>query len=242
MRDSGASGNSSTVPMDYPAASLELVAEGKASAMRRHATRKEPFTVEWIESLPAGDVLFDIGANVGAYSLIAAARPQGPLRVVAFEPAFANYALLCRNIVANDAAAHVTPLPVTLGAATTLGAFAYRDLAGGAASHAGIAGTDDSVYRQPMLVYALDELIEQFGLPFPNHVKLDVDGAESAVLQGARHALGRQELQSVLVELGSDDAEIEEALAAAGLRHAQGFRTGTDETVKYALFARPIES
>jgi FkbM family methyltransferase len=229
-----------TVALDYPGASLRLVAEGKAAAMRRHAARKEPFTVAWIESLPAGAVLYDIGANAGAYALIAAARPQGALRVVAFEPGFATFALLCRNVVLNGAAERVTPLPVTLGDRTGLQTFAYRDLAAGVASHGGITGAGDGVYRQPVLVHALDELVERFGLPAPEHIKLDVDGAEAAVLAGARGLLRRPALKSVLVELGGDgEAAIDRLLGEAGLRPDDTFHTKTTRPVRYGLYVRP---
>src|SRR5262245_45216455 len=60
---------------------------------------KEPCTLEWIETFSADDVLFDIGANVGMYSIWAAATRR--CRVIAFEPEALNYALLNRNIEAN---------------------------------------------------------------------------------------------------------------------------------------------
>src|ERR671932_123659 len=57
---------------------------------RLRPVAKEPWTVRWLErSLRDGDVLYDVGANVGAYSLIAAALGA---QVVAIEPAYANYA------------------------------------------------------------------------------------------------------------------------------------------------------
>src|SRR4051794_19540475 len=74
---------SRTVALDYEPASIELVGATKQERKRRNSVRKEPFTVKWIESLPTDTVLYDIGANVGAYSLIGALRPQGPLQVVA---------------------------------------------------------------------------------------------------------------------------------------------------------------
>ena len=61
---------------------------------------KEPATIEWIAGFNADDVLVDIGANVGMYS-IWSARTRG-VRVFAFEPEAQNFALLNRNIVAND--------------------------------------------------------------------------------------------------------------------------------------------
>ena len=121
-----------TIPLDYGAGSLRIV----ASAYRRQATAaKEPFTVRWIETtVAAGGVLYDIGANVGGYSLVAAA--QGPqVSVVAFEPSYRNYAALCDNIVVNRFDARITPLPLALGRETRLARFRHRRLITGGGQH-----------------------------------------------------------------------------------------------------------
>src|ERR1044071_5509253 len=61
---------------------------------------KEPCTLEWIDSFAPGDVLVDVGANVGMYTIWAAATRKAS--VFAFEPEAQNYALLNRNILANN--------------------------------------------------------------------------------------------------------------------------------------------
>jgi len=59
--------------------------------VRLKSCRKEPETVNWIETFfKEGQVLYDIGANIGAYTLVAASFFDGKLRVYAFEPAFQN--------------------------------------------------------------------------------------------------------------------------------------------------------
>lgn len=55
---------------------------------------KEPKTLRWIDTFQAADVLWDIGANIGCYSLYAAARG---VTVHAFEPSPVNFRLLTRN-------------------------------------------------------------------------------------------------------------------------------------------------
>ena len=68
--------------LDFPDADVFLRITSKAERMRLRACAKEPFTVEWLrEHVGAGDVLFDIGANIGVYSLIAAKKPGGGARV-----------------------------------------------------------------------------------------------------------------------------------------------------------------
>ncbi len=65
---------------------------------------KEPETIAWIDSIPAGEVLWDVGANVGIYSLYAAKRG---LPVQSFEPGSGNYYMLCRNIELNNLSSSV---------------------------------------------------------------------------------------------------------------------------------------
>ncbi|MGP1609393.1 MAG: FkbM family methyltransferase, partial [Burkholderiales bacterium] len=60
---------------------------------------KEPWTLEWIATFQPGEILLDCGANVGMYTIWAAATRK--VRVYAFEPESQNYALLNRNIQNN---------------------------------------------------------------------------------------------------------------------------------------------
>ena len=72
---------------------------------------KEPETLEWIDSIPDGSVVWDIGANVGLYSCYAA--KQG-VKVFAFEPSVFNLEILSRNIFLNNLTEQVTIVPLPL--------------------------------------------------------------------------------------------------------------------------------
>ena len=66
----------------------------------RHDTfwEKEPETIAWIDDMEPGEVLYDVGANVGVYALYAASRG---IKVVAIEPVFENFSRLMQNIELN---------------------------------------------------------------------------------------------------------------------------------------------
>lgn len=213
-------GSDTVVAVDYQAADILIHTNGRRERRRAFACRKEPWTVEWLEQLPAEGVLWDIGANVGAYSLIAALRPESQLQVVSVEPSFSTYAALCRNIVLNEAAGQVTPLGVMLSDKTGLQTFSYSTLEAGAAYHAGGAPTLKegfvSAWDQQVLAYRLDELVEELGLPAPDFIKLDVDGAEVRVLHGAERVLGG--VRSVMVEVADTElASVGSLMDAHGL-------------------------
>ena len=71
--------------------------------------------MEWIEhAIAAGDVFYDIGANVGAYSLIAAKATGNRARIFAFEPPRSSFHDLSRNVLLNDCSESVVCLPLAL--------------------------------------------------------------------------------------------------------------------------------
>jgi FkbM family methyltransferase len=194
--------------LDYAGAHIVVRVDTKAIFRSRlHPVAKEPWTVQWLErNLRAGDVLYDVGANIGDYALIACAIEPAS-HVVALEPAFANYDALCRNVLLNRMTDAITPLPLGLGEATRLASLACEMTDAGAATHA-LDGGGKAAYRQPTLVYSLDDLVESFGLPAPTLVKIDVDGSERAVLEGAAATLSRPEARSVIVEVDVSQTEL----------------------------------
>jgi len=203
---------------------------------RLHSCEKEPDTVQWIETfMKPGDTFYDIGANVGAYSLVAAKFFQGAVRVYAFEPAFLNYTQLCRNLILNRCHEIVIPLSVALSDTTRIDAFNYHDLLAGGSLHTFGEAVDhkgerfEPVLKQPVLGYRTDDLIDQFKLPVPNHIKIDVDGIEFSVLRGAERTLSNVELRSIVVELeeGESEAQISDFLVSKGFQLHAKYRRRT---------------
>lgn len=230
--------------LDYEGADLRIRSTSEEIVrLRLRPVAKEPWTVHWIErNLRDGDALYDIGANVGDYALIAAAISGPGTTVIAIEPGYENYASLCENVQLNRLEGRIVPLPVLVGEASRLGSLSYRDTSAGAAIHT--MDGSGGVYDQPSLVFALDDLIVRFGLPWPALIKLDVDGAEAAVLAGARETLRRPELRSLLIEIEERvAAEVVRCVEEAGLE----LRARIDDRygeklpgVWYGIFDRPL--
>lgn len=168
---------------------------------------KEPDTMEWIRTHVRGGVLYDVGANIGQYSLYAAKLRGGALSVLAFEPEALNHAKLVRNIVLNGLSGRVLPYCMAVSGATRLDRFYTKTFAPGAALHAyGRPVTQGEVSFEPrsvqgMLSVSLDDLTGRFGAPFPTHIKIDVDGIEEEIVAGAERTLADRRLESVLVEV-----------------------------------------
>ncbi len=166
---------------------------------------KEPETIDWLDGLDTADVLYDVGANIGAYTLYAAAAKGA--RVLAFEPLPSNYYLLNRNIEENDLAHRVTAYCLAFSDDDQLGVFHAQDTAFGAAlSSFGEAleqagQTHASDFEQGMIGMRLDRFIDAYAPPFPTHIKIDVDGNEEQIVKGAEKTLSDPRLKSVSVEL-----------------------------------------
>lgn len=196
------------VKLDYSAIPIYLQINSIGEYPRRLACQKEPWTVNWIETyVRPGDVLFDVGANVGAYSLLAAKLTKGSAKIYAFEPAFFNYPALCTNVLINNCQDSILSFPFALSKNTHLDYFNYADLRSGSALHTLGEQIDyrgdnfDAIYRQPVIAYSIDELVHLFSIPMPNHIKIDVDGTEMDVLLGAEKTLENPSVVSIMMEI-----------------------------------------
>ena len=78
----------------------------------RYFSEKEPETLEWIDKIEVGAVLWDIGANIGLYSVYAA-KTRSCL-VFAFEPSVFNLEFLARNIYMNNLSNNIVIVPLAL--------------------------------------------------------------------------------------------------------------------------------
>jgi len=184
---------------------------------------KEPDTIEWIRGFEASDILLDIGANVGMYSIFAA-KTRG-IRVYAFEPESQNYALLYKNIVVNGVSDLVTGYCAALSDEETFSLLYLSDFQLGGSCHTFGAALDpnlrerESEHIQGCFSTTLDRLVERGVLPVPTHIKIDVDGFEHKVLRGCRNTLADRRVKSVLVEINTNLPEhrrVIEEMAAQG--------------------------
>jgi len=169
---------------------------------------KEPETIEWLrENLRDGDVFYDVGANIGLYSLYAAKLQPG-CRVFAFEPESHNFGNLCGNLLLNRVE-NVTPCFFPLSSHEAFAPFYVYDLRPGGALHS--LGRPSPLRNRPPLLKTgalaatIDALVSRHGLPPPDLLKLDVDGNEEQILEGAVAVLASGSLRSILVEVTWQD-------------------------------------
>ena len=140
--------------------------------------------------LHAGQVFFDVGANVGFYTLLGSRLVRGTGRVIAFEPMPRNLAFLYRHVRLNRAD-NVTILPLACADALATELFVAGENHALGRLETSNGGEGGSSPQSPGLLVAtisLDAAAEKLGLR-PDVIKIDVEGAELRVLEGAADIL-----------------------------------------------------
>lgn len=178
---------------------------GPSSLMRIVSTVEADVEQVFLDQLKPGDVVYDVGANVGWFSLLAARKvgPQGS--VFAFEPSLAN-AFYLRMNAATNGFANVIPVPAAVGADDGWGRFSEESSLEGHLS-------SDGESLVPLV--SLDRWPETVGSAPPALLKIDVEGAEGGVLRGMETLL-RTAKPALIIELHGTAAEVAEILDGFG--------------------------
>ena len=225
---------------------ISFFVNNEATANRAiHALAKEPDTIKWIDQFEGDATFWDVGANVGVYSLYAA-KIKGA-NVFAFEPVFFNYYAFNRSIQANALDRKIRAFAFAIGDATRFDDMYLADLQDGSALHTYgkplVDGTSEK-FRQAAACFSIDDLVEKHGFTAPGHLKIDVDGFESRVVEGALRTLRRPSLKTVMIELpvSGSEAEVETKILNAGLEFVGRFHRLKNVPICNHLFARPGEA
>ena len=195
---------------------------------------KEPETLEWIDLMPEDSTLWDVGANVGLYSIYASKKKN--CRVIAFEPSIFNLELLARNLYLNRLHDKVTIAPFALsdGLGTNLMRMTTTEWGGALSTFGRDLGWDGNTFRDIFAFRTfgttMDQAVSVLKFPSPDFIKIDVDGIEHFIIQNGPIVLSK--VQGILIEINDDFTEqagkSKEALEVAGLimkekRHSKLF-------------------
>ncbi|MFN5086313.1 MAG: FkbM family methyltransferase [Novosphingobium sp.] len=201
----------------YRDKAMRYATTGSSSTKRvRSLFTKEPITLAWIDSFHENEVLFDIGANVGMYTVYAAVMRQA--RVYSFEPEALNYAELNKNIYLNNLHHSCLAYGLALSDVDKTDRLLLSDFGLGISYHdfEENSWTEDKQFaedwhvskdnRRPQgcIGRRVDTLIAD-GLPVPHHIKIDVDGLEHRVIAGMLETLRQPDLRTVLIEINFDN-------------------------------------
>jgi FkbM family methyltransferase len=182
----------------------------------------------WIQELHPGDVAYDVGANIGLWSVLMAKVVGDKGLVVSFEPETRALCQLRRNLDINGLG-NVRPFGVALGNQEGAVELFVDDRVESGVHN--LVRSSDGTWIQSAEMVVGDQFIAKSALPVPNVIKIDVEGAEYQVMLGLASALCRPECRAVCCEvhfgiLDSTDqndmpTKIERLLDEAGFRTKQ---------------------
>ena len=184
---------------------------------------KEEETIHWLNQITSKDILFDVGANIGVYTIFAANKAG---KVFSFEPESSNYATLNKNIHKNNLQ-NVSSFGIAIADKETFDILNLGSICTGAAHHSFGAPLDykdeafSPAFKQGCFSTTLDNLTGKHGFPIPTYLKIDVDGLEAQIITGAEKLLENRSLKSILIELNRNlprDLELIEKIESKGFK------------------------
>ena len=162
------------------------------------------------------DVFFDLGANVGVYSVLASVNAGA--KSIAVEPVQATFDKLYLNIKINNAEDKIVPLLV--GIADTAGELKFTN---NFATENRVINDVNATNVTTVPVLTLDKLMNDYGIP--SLIKMDIEGYESHALAGGKDLLATQDLKVIFIEVmgsalryGIDNEKIISQLTSYGFR------------------------
>lgn len=167
---------------------------------------KEPETLEWIDSIKKDSIFWDIGANIGLYSIYAAKKRN--CNVWSFEPSIFNLELLARNIFINGLSKNICIVPIPLSDKFGINQMQLTTTEwGGALSTFGRDfGWDGKKIRKIFefrtVGLSMEDMRISLQIPQPDYIKIDVDGLEHFILSGGSSILLK--VKQVLIEVNDD--------------------------------------
>jgi FkbM family methyltransferase len=204
------------LPAPFGAARVYTSSEGGLRYLGRAMARVDPALLRLAaEKVRPGDVVWDIGANLGLFSFAAAvaAGPSG--RILAVEPDTVLAGLLRRSAAANHGLAPVDVLPAAVSDRESVARFhiARRNRSTNHLDGFGTSQTGGIRSTQLVPAVTLDWLADR--LPPPDVIKIDVEQAESAVLAGGSGVLAHA--TTVICEVAArNSAAIRDLLGGHG--------------------------
>ena len=194
-------------------------------------------TVEWIESMPEYSCFWDIGANVGIFSMIAA---KNVINVYSFEPQAFTFSTLMKNLQLNGMAEKVNAFQIAFCDRTRIDILNMSSIESGAAFNTFGENTDQygkivDNYSYNMMGYTIDDFINIFHPCIPTHIKIDVDGLEPQILKGGVKTFNSKKIKSVIIETEGCESRINEIHE---IMHNYGFTIRSMKKVNITIYDR----
>lgn len=192
-----------TIELSCDGITVSIAGVSEASDYALIKSDKDHHLVRFLlRAMHGSGVFWDIGANLGVYSLFMGKAVKNEGSVVSFEPEPRSRRNLEENI-ARSGLSNIRVVPAALSSSSGKmsmniahsAAAGYHSLVADGAETAANAGTIE------VEVLTGDEALASHGLPAPTAIKIDVEGFELDVLKGMPNCLANPALKAVLIEV-----------------------------------------
>jgi FkbM family methyltransferase len=176
---------------------------------------KEPNTISWIDSFSGKKIVFwDIGSNIGSFSIYAASKHKQNISIYSFEPSTSNLRVLSRNISINKLSKKIKIIPLPLFEKDLdFNIMNESRFVEGSALHTfskkyNFRGKKFIIKNKyNILGTSINFLLKNKKIEYPNYIKLDVDGLEHLILRGSSYLLKSSfRPKEILIELNESFA------------------------------------
>lgn len=170
-----------------------------------YTSHNEQEILDYIDKIPKKEVFYDLGSCVGYFTLYGAVKG---LNVYSFEVDPTNYEGLCKNIDFNNLKDKINCYNIGIadGDMRQIPLFVGQDKVGGHHKTLDINNfsaaeniRNEKYKKIDVNVISLDKFIEKEKIPYPQHLKVDIDGSEYDFLKGATKTL--KNAKSMIIEL-----------------------------------------
>ena len=208
---------------------------------------KEPETLEWIDNFITKEniIFWDIGANIGLYSIYAAVKNE-KIKVYSFEPSTSNLRVLSRNVSLNqlENKIYINQFPLSNKENGFELMMESNFIEGGALHSFGVKkdfeGKDiKSKNNYRLYGFNINFLINNLNFEIPDYIKIDVDGLEHFILEGANKILSNNKIKGILVEINEN--YLEQAEKVKFLMDKFKFNLIKKEQSKFIKYSKKFE-
>ena len=204
--------------------------------------------MHWIDDFDKNEknIFWDIGSNIGLYSIYAALKHEN-IEIHSFEPSSSNLRVLSRNISINDLEnkIKINQFPLT-NKSKGFQLMMESDFREGGALHSfgkniDFQGKKINIKNNYTIYgFNIDFLINTLEFKIPNYIKIDVDGLEHVILEGANKVLSNENLRSLLIEINENYNE--QLKSVKNIMQKYNFKLIGKEQSKFIKISEPFKN
>lgn len=171
--------------------------------------RREPKLYDWLNELPINAVYFDIGTSYGQEAVLASTFVERNVKVIGFDCNLYHSHFCCLNRALNNNRFEFIFGAVSDKSGKLISIETNSD------THISQLHKKNVPYSYNIVTISLDDYSKTNKI-IPTHIKIDVDGAEKLVINGAKVLLSNKTVKDIFIEIDHKNMELKETILNFG--------------------------